>query len=140
MFPSTHGGIVKPATDDRRLLFNKDPITAAHPLAAVISFACAPPLMGLAPNYLCSPPIGSCTQPRNWAKRVGRRVGSAPGGGAGGGRRGRVLGRGRGRGRGGGRGACGSDFFDSPYPEAARLVLKLRARTGWLPGAAAAAT
>jgi hypothetical protein len=31
---------------------------------------------------------------------------------------------------GGGRGgcACGSDFFDSPDPEAARLVLKLRAR------------
>ena len=28
----------------------------------------------------------------------------------------------------GGGGACGSDFFDSPDPEAARLVLKLRAR------------
>jgi hypothetical protein len=52
--------------------------------------------------------------------------GNARAGGAGG-RGGVGVGGGGAAGWGGGC-ACGSDFFDSPDPEAARLVLKLRAR------------
>jgi hypothetical protein len=36
--------------------------------------------------------------------------------------------------RAGGGCACDSDFLGSPDSEAARLVLKLRAEPGWLPG------
>jgi hypothetical protein len=58
---------------------------------------------------------------------VGVFFGGGLGGAGGGGGWGAGGGRG-GAGGGGGGCACGSDFLDSPDPEAARLVLELRAR------------